>query len=258
MNALISMSAYGRMVRSRRLSTSPVMGQSRVIQILALVWIVLVAAVPPAARAQESVDPAQQWLSALDYFPGQERIAIAALAQNGQAFVSEMIAAAQSGPSAAQISAYQVQEVQAYAIIQSNGPNSGEDQTEAAVRLSQTQASFVADHTAAYVAVYRTRAISGLAILAGVAAVQALQAIASGDPSADIRNAAAGALLRVGDLNHDGVVDLKDLAVIQAGLNTPATGPGDSRDLNRDGTFDIKDARILATICTYPRCASHP
>ena len=61
-----------------------------------------------------------------------------------------------------------------------------------------------------------------------------------------------------GDLTGDGIVDLDDLAVIQAALNTTALGTGDPRDLNHDGVINIQDARILTTLCTYPRCVSQP
>ena len=59
-----------------------------------------------------------------------------------------------------------------------------------------------------------------------------------------------------GDLNADGTVDLNDLAIIQAALNTTANGSNDARDLNHDGKIDINDARLLTTLCTHPRCAS--
>jgi hypothetical protein len=61
-----------------------------------------------------------------------------------------------------------------------------------------------------------------------------------------------------GDLNGDGKVDLEDLNVIQAAINTPATGPNDARDLNHDGVINALDSRILTTLCTYSRCATHP
>jgi hypothetical protein len=61
-----------------------------------------------------------------------------------------------------------------------------------------------------------------------------------------------------GDLNGDGRVDIDDLNILDAALNTPANGPTDARDLNYDGKIDALDARILTTLCTYPRCATHP
>jgi hypothetical protein len=61
-----------------------------------------------------------------------------------------------------------------------------------------------------------------------------------------------------GDFNGDGKIDSDDLNIINNALNTPATGPNDARDLNHDGKIDALDARVLATLCTYPRCATHP
>jgi hypothetical protein len=61
-----------------------------------------------------------------------------------------------------------------------------------------------------------------------------------------------------GDLNGDGQVDIDDVHALQVWLNTPANGPNDARDLNHDGKIDALDARILVTLCTYPRCATHP
>jgi Dockerin type I domain/Bacterial Ig-like domain (group 2) len=59
-----------------------------------------------------------------------------------------------------------------------------------------------------------------------------------------------------GDLNSDGAVDQSDVNKILAWLNKPATKPKDARDLNGDGKIDALDARIEATLCTRPRCAT--
>ena len=60
-----------------------------------------------------------------------------------------------------------------------------------------------------------------------------------------------------GDLNSDGRIDTDDLNILDSALNTPANGPNDARDLNHDGVINALDARILTTLCTYPRCATH-
>ncbi len=57
------------------------------------------------------------------------------------------------------------------------------------------------------------------------------------------------------DLNGDGVIDQRDIDMINAALNTPATGPNDPRDLNQDGVINVLDERILVTQCTLPGCA---
>ena len=61
-----------------------------------------------------------------------------------------------------------------------------------------------------------------------------------------------------GDLNGDGRVDTADINILTSLLNTPAHGPNDARDVNHDGVINALDARILVTLCTYPRCAAHP
>lgn len=55
-----------------------------------------------------------------------------------------------------------------------------------------------------------------------------------------------------GDVDGDADVDRSDLAVIVAGRNKPATGPGDPRDLDQDGRITALDARILVTLFTRP------
>ena len=62
----------------------------------------------------------------------------------------------------------------------------------------------------------------------------------------------------LGDLNGDGRVDIDDVNILDGALNNPANGPNDARDLNHDGVINALDARLLTTLCTYPRCATHP
>jgi len=59
-----------------------------------------------------------------------------------------------------------------------------------------------------------------------------------------------------GDFTRDGVVSLVDVEFLRRSLGSSAVGKGDARDLNGDGKVDALDLRILATLCTYPRCAS--
>jgi hypothetical protein len=61
-----------------------------------------------------------------------------------------------------------------------------------------------------------------------------------------------------GDLDGSGRIDIDDVNILNMSLNSPASGPNDARDLNHDGRIDALDARILTTLCTYPRCATHP
>lgn len=55
------------------------------------------------------------------------------------------------------------------------------------------------------------------------------------------------------DYNHDGVIDLNDIALLNARLNTAAL-PNDPMDLNQDGKITSADARLLASQCTNPNC----
>ncbi|HLY17735.1 MAG TPA: dockerin type I domain-containing protein [Bryobacteraceae bacterium] len=56
------------------------------------------------------------------------------------------------------------------------------------------------------------------------------------------------------DFNKDGVVDQRDVSLMQARLNTKAQ-PNDPMDLNRDGKITLADVRLLTKHCTYPQCA---
>jgi beta-lactam-binding protein with PASTA domain len=61
--------------------------------------------------------------------------------------------------------------------------------------------------------------------------------------------------LPICDVNGDGQIDSRDIALIDAALNTPAAGPYDPRDANRDGVINILDARKCVTLCTHAGCA---
>ncbi len=51
-----------------------------------------------------------------------------------------------------------------------------------------------------------------------------------------------------GDADGDGDVEIDDLGVVIAALNTPATEPEDDRDLNGDGQIDMRDLIRLVVI----------
>jgi len=61
---------------------------------------------------------------------------------------------------------------------------------------------------------------------------------------------------QLGDINVDGKVDVKDLKLLTAAMNTLANGPNDLRDLNGDGRIDGKDVALLVKRCTGPGCGS--
>ena len=94
------------------------------------------------------------------------------------------------------------------------------------------------------------------AVAAGDATVTAVLAV--GGRSISTTLVLAVPRSAVGDLNGDEKIDSDDLNMLLGFRNHPANGPNDARDLNRDGKIDALDARILTTLCTYPRCASTP
>ena len=58
-----------------------------------------------------------------------------------------------------------------------------------------------------------------------------------------------------GDLNEDGFIDLKDLAVILWSLNTAANSEYDPRDRNGDGHIGVSDLQALSKLCSYSLCS---
>ncbi len=56
------------------------------------------------------------------------------------------------------------------------------------------------------------------------------------------------------DLNKDGVIDQRDVALIRARLNTTAA-PNDPMDINRDGKITTADVQLLMSQCTLANCA---
>jgi hypothetical protein len=55
------------------------------------------------------------------------------------------------------------------------------------------------------------------------------------------------------DLNKDGVIDMEDVELMRARLNSPVRR-GDPMDLNEDGKITEQDVEMLMSQCTYPRC----
>lgn len=60
------------------------------------------------------------------------------------------------------------------------------------------------------------------------------------------------------DADNNGVIDKRDVTIIMADRNTPASGTSDSRDPNRDGVINVLDSRFCATQCTLAGCAVVP
>ncbi|MCP3962042.1 MAG: hypothetical protein GY719_29725 [bacterium] len=59
-----------------------------------------------------------------------------------------------------------------------------------------------------------------------------------------------------GDQDGDTDVDVDDIAIILADVNTPAGGPMDPKDLDGDGTITSLDAGKAVLLCTRPLCVT--
>ena len=57
------------------------------------------------------------------------------------------------------------------------------------------------------------------------------------------------------DVNNDGVVDKRDIALITAALNTNASGFADPRDADGNGRINVLDVRACTQQCTRAGCA---
>lgn len=60
------------------------------------------------------------------------------------------------------------------------------------------------------------------------------------------------------DADNNGVIDKRDITIIMADRNQPASGTSDPRDPNRDGVINVLDSRFCATQCTLAGCAVVP
>lgn len=60
-----------------------------------------------------------------------------------------------------------------------------------------------------------------------------------------------------GDINGDGVVDIRDLRILEGFIGKPAS-MCPACDVTHDSVISVADARTLVTLCTYPRCAIEP
>ncbi|WP_427551952.1 dockerin type I domain-containing protein (plasmid) [Methylomonas sp. MS20] len=58
-----------------------------------------------------------------------------------------------------------------------------------------------------------------------------------------------------GDISLDGSIDIDDLNLVRAKLNTFPDSYSAHYDLNGDSRIDAVDARLLVNLCTKPRCA---
>lgn len=56
------------------------------------------------------------------------------------------------------------------------------------------------------------------------------------------------------DISSKGSIDITDIRIVQASLNTPAV-KCDPRDPDGDGTITANDARMCVLRCTKPGCA---
>ena len=75
--------------------------------------------------------------------------------------------------------------------------------------------------------------------------------------NATATDATAVQVVKLGDVNGNGSIDMTDVNLVLAARNTPANGPNDVRDLDGDGMITSLDARKVTLLCSRPRCATH-
>jgi beta-lactam-binding protein with PASTA domain len=110
-------------------------------------------------------------------------------------------------------------------------------------------------------------AISAAGLIVGTVTTATSYTVAAGNvlsesPSAGTSVVAGSAVsliiarnLPICDVNGDGQIDSRDIALIDAVLNTPAAGSYDPRDSDRNGVINILDARKCVTQCAHTGCA---
>src|SRR5256885_7001991 len=130
-------------------------------------------------RAQS--DPVKNWLMTRCevHANGQVR---AKLVQLGTEAVPALVAAAQQGPDASVIAQRQADLSDAYDRVQAvlaTGSPAGLNPTDVAALNSQSRQDFITEDINAFVLHYRIRALEGLGVLGGSAALQALQQFAN-------------------------------------------------------------------------------
>ena len=63
------------------------------------------------------------------------------------------------------------------------------------------------------------------------------------------------ALTKPCDVNNDGAVDKRDIALIASALNTNASSFADPRDADGNGRINVLDVRACTQQCTRAGCA---
>ena len=119
------------------------------------------------------------------------------LAQLGTQAVPALIAAAQNGPAANLIAQQQADADAAYDVLQhelSKGSPAGSDPSDVASLQAQSRQDFIAQDMNQFVLSYRMRALQGVGVIGGNAAIQALQQFANDSSSPDLQAVAKEAL----------------------------------------------------------------
>jgi hypothetical protein len=152
--------------------------------------VVQLFSIATLVRAQS--DPLKNWLMTRCEVHETGKVR-AELVQLGNQTVPALIAAAQQGPDANVIGQRQADLSDAYDSVQqvlATGGPAGLDSSDVAVLKTQSRQDFIAEDVDAFVLSYRARALQGLAVVGGSAAIQALQQFANDSSSQALQTVA--------------------------------------------------------------------
>jgi hypothetical protein len=231
-----------------KMRSSLIRGLKRVAQCAALAMANLVV-----ARAQDELtiptDVLTQWLT-LDCEVGEEGIAAQQLAGLGGQAVPALIAAANNGPDPQLLAQRQQSLAEDYVQEQAylaKGGTPGSAPADVAALQSMSSGEYIATDMNNFVGQYQARAVQGLGVIGGPAALGAVLSLADRSPSPRVREAAQRTLQVVADIDRNGSVGCDDVLIVVKSLGRrPGQRGYDPRaDIDKDGTVTAADLRIV-------------